>query len=184
MTQDMGHGGDQASGSHRSAAPGTPPLWPERVAADVAGLRQRESVALVGSESAQRAVGLAVLDGLGEALGTTPMSVSEVGLSENPARTWQDLLDRLEGHPLLFDLEALCWDPWLSLDVRRFLELHARRSGVVVLWPGPVTGRVATFSAPGRRDYVRVELAGWSILRPVPTRFPDEIPFEIKRIVR
>ena len=93
-------------------------------------------------------------------------------------------MERLDGHPLLCDVEALCWDPWLSLDVRRFLELHARRSGVVALWPGRVKGRVATFSAPGRKDHERVELAGWSILRPVPTRFPDEVPFEIERIAR
>lgn len=184
MTQRAEHSGDRASGSNASAVPGIPPLWLEGVAANMATLARPGSVALVGGDSVERAVGLAVLDSLGQALGTTPVSVAEVCLSGSPALTWQELLERLEGHPVLYDLEPLCWEPWLSLDVRRFLDLHARRSGVVVLWPGPVTGRVATFSAPGRKDYVRVELAGWSILRPVPTRFPDEVPFEIERIAR
>ena len=184
MAQRAEHVRSRGGGSRPSAISGAPPLWLERVAEDIQGLGRPGSVALVSGDSAARADGLAVLDDLGRALGTAPVSVTEVGLSGSPARTWQGLLERLEGHPLLVDVEALCWDPWLSLDVRRFLELHARRSGVVALWPGRVRGRVATFSAPGRKDHGRVELAGWSILRPVPTRFPDEVPFEIERIAR
>ena len=53
---------------------------------------------------------------------------------------------------------------------------------MVALWPGRITGRVATFAAPGRTDYVRVDVTGISVLRPVLTRFPDEVPFEIERI--
>ena len=47
---------------------------------------------------------------------------------------------------------------------------------------GRVTARVATFAVPGRTDYVRDEMTGISVLRPVPTCFPDEVPFEIERI--
>ncbi|MCY3923939.1 MAG: hypothetical protein OXG52_00285 [bacterium] len=112
------------------------------------------------------------------------MSVTEVGLAGTPAGTWQELLDRLEGHPLLYDLEALCWEPWLLVDLRRFLQLLSRKAGVIALWPGRVGDAVASFSEPGRRDHVRVELAGLSVLRPVPTRFPDEVPFEIERAPR
>ena len=187
MAKRAEHARSEASRSRPSAISGAPPLWLERVAEDIRGLGRPGSVALVSGESAARTDGLAVLDDLGRALGTAPASVTEVGLSGSPARTSEELLERLDGHPLLCDVEALCWDPWLSLDVRRFLELHARRSGVVALWPGRVKGRVATFSAPGRKDHQRVELAGssmWSILRPVPTRFPDEVPFEIERIAR
>ncbi len=112
------------------------------------------------------------------------MSVTAVGLAGAPAGTWQELLDRLEGRPLLYDLEALCWEPWLFLDVRRFLHLLARQAGVIALWPGRVGDAVASFSEPGRRDHVRVELAGMSVLRPVPTEFLDEVPFEIERVPR
>ena len=125
-----------------------------------------------------------MLDELGWALRTVPVSVTEVGLAGAAARTWQELLDRLEDRPLLYDLEALCWEPWLLLDVRRFLHLLSRRAGVIALWPGRVGGAVASFSAPGRRDHVRVELAGMSVLRPVPREFPDEVPFEIERVPR
>ncbi len=184
MPQRAERSGDLDSRSRPSTISRTPPLWLERVATDVRGLAQPESVALVAGESVDRAIGITVLDALDEALGVTPVSVTEFGLSGIPAPTSQQLLERLEGHRLLYDLEALCWDSWLRLDLRRFLELHARRSGVVALWPGRVVGRVATFSAPGRKDHVRVDVAGWSILRPVLTRFPDEVPFEIERIAR
>ena len=82
----------------------------------------------------------------------------------------------------MYDLEAICWDRGRGLDLLRFLRMHARKGGVVALWPGRITERVATFSAPGRRDYVRIALTELSVLRPVATRFPDEIPFEIERI--
>ena len=70
-----------------------------------------------------------MLDELGRVLGgSAPVSVTEVGLAGTPVGTWQELLDRLEDHPLLYDLEALCWEPWLFLDVRRFLQLLARKA--------------------------------------------------------
>ena len=163
-----------------SPASQTRPLWLTHAAGDVEALCLPGSVALVGVRPGGRAGGLAVLGELGWALGVEPVSVTELGLAGTPAGTWQDLVKRLEGHPLLFDLEALCWEPWLPLDVRRFLHLLARRAGVVALWPGQVAGSVATFSAPGRRDHVRVELGGMTVLRPVATGFPDQVPFELE----
>ncbi|MYC68649.1 MAG: hypothetical protein F4X12_20225 [Acidobacteriia bacterium] len=160
------------------------PLWLDHAHTDVETLRQPGAVALVGVGPDGRAEGLAVLNELGRALATAPVSVTEVGLAGAAAGTWQELLGRLKGRPLLYDLEALCWEPWLFLDVRRFLLLLARQVGVIALWPGRVGEGVATFSASGRRDHVRVELAGMSVLRPVPTRFPDEVPFEIERAPR
>lgn len=167
-----------------SPAGPTRPLWLEQAHGAVEALRQPGTVALLGVGSGGRAGGLAVLDELGRALGAAPVSVTEVGLAGTPAGTWQELLDRLEGCPLLYDLEALCWEPWLLVDLRRFLQLLARKAGVIALWPGRVGDAVASFSEPGRRDHVRVELAGMSVLRPVPTRFPDEVPFEIERAPR
>lgn len=158
---------------------GVRPLWLGQVGDDIRGLLRRESVGLVAGD---RAEGLAVLHELGRVFGASPASLTEVVLQGAQFRRWEDLAKRLAGCPLLFDLEALCWDRGLGLDLLRFMRLHAREHGVVALWPGRVNERVATFSAPGRRDYVRVVLAGVSVLRPVRTRFPDEVPFEIERI--
>ena len=155
------------------------PLWLDRAAREIEGLSRPESVVLIAGD---RADGLAVLHELGRVLEAAPVSITEVVLSRAPFRRWQELTEWLAGCPLLFDLEALCWDRGLGLDLLRFLRLHARKCGVVALWPGRITERIATFSAPGRRDHVRVALGELSVLRPVPTRFPDEVPFEIERI--
>ena len=166
----MGSGGD-----------GTPsrPLWLGQVCREVEGLARRASVGLVAGD---RAEGLVVLRELGLVFGVAPVSVTEAMLSGDPVCRWDDLAARVAGCPLLFDLEALCWHREPGLDLLRFLRLQARAHGVVALWPGRIKERFATFSAPGRRDHVRIALADMSVLRPVRTRFPDEVPFEIERI--
>lgn len=157
------------------------PLWLAEVESEIEWLARPESVGLVAGD---RIAGLAVLAELGRLSGAEPVSITEVGTSRTPVRSSEELMARLAGCSLLFDLEALCWRPWLGVDVLRFLRLHARRCGVVALWPGRISARVATFAVPGRVDYVRVDLGGVSVLRPVLTRFPDEVPFEIERISR
>ena len=156
------------------------PLWLEQARGDVEALARPGGVALVDCQPGGRAAGLAVLSELGRALGAPPVSVTEVGLAVPPAGTWQELLHRLEGCRLLYDLEALCWEPWLCLDMARFLRLLARKAGVVALWPGRVGEAFADFSVPGRRDHARVELGGMGVLRPALARFGDEVPFEIE----
>lgn len=158
---------------------GARPLWLEQVGREVEGQARAESVGLIAGD---RADGLVVLHELGRVFGSTPTSITEVMLSRARCRRWDELAEHLAGCPLLFDLEVLCWDREPALDLLRFLRLHAREHGTVALWPGRITERVATFSAPGRRDYVRVALTDIAVLRPVPTRFPDEVPFEIERI--
>ena len=155
------------------------PLWLDQAAREIEGLSRPEAVGLIAGD---RADGLAVLHELARVFGAAPVSITEVALSGAPYCRWEELAERLAGCPLLYDLEALCWDREPGLDLLRFLRLHARECGVVVLWPGRIAERVATFSAPGRRDHVRVVLTGLSVLRSVPTRFPDEVPFEIERI--
>lgn len=155
------------------------PLWLRKTDHQVEQLRQPGSVSLIVGD---RAAGLALLEELGRALGAQPASISQLGLEEAPARNERELRSRLSGYSLLFDLEALFWSAWLPIDPVRYLRQHARKGGVVALWPGRVSGHVATFSDPGRRDHLRTELSGLSLLRPLPTRFPDEVPFEIERI--
>lgn len=168
--EQPGTGGDQRQ-----------PLWLDRVNGLVEGLFRRESVGLITGD---RADGLAVLHELGRVIGVAPVSITAVLLSRDQCRRWDELTERLANCPLLFDLEVLCWDRGPALDLKRFLRQHARDRGVVALWPGRIAERVATFSAPGRRDYVRVALTDVTVLRPVRTRFPDEVPFEIERIPR
>ena len=63
------------------------PLWLERAREDVEALRQPGAVALVGVGPGERTGGLVVLDELGRALGTAPVSITENrfrGLSELP----------------------------------------------------------------------------------------------------
>ena len=157
----------------------TQPLWLDRVSREIEGLSRPESVGLIAGD---RAVGLAVLHELGRVFGSAPASITEVMFSRATFGRWDDLAERLEGCPLLFDLEVLCWRREQPLDPLRFLRLHARKHGTVALWPGRITERVAAFSEPGRRDYYRVALTEVTVLRPAPTRFPDEVPFEIERI--
>ena len=169
---------------HRVEQPGAVdniarPLWLAQAAREIEGLSRPESVGLIAGD---RADGLAVLHELGQVFGAMPVSITEVMLSRASVRHWDDLTERLAGCPLLFDLEVLCWDRGPALDLLRFLRLHARKHGTVALWPGRITERVATFSALGRRDYVRAALTDVTVLRPAPTRFPDKVPFEIERI--
>lgn len=158
---------------------GERPLWLDQVGDDVQGLLRRQSVGLIAGD---RVDGRVVLRELGRVFGSTPTSITEVMFSCAPCRRWDELAEQLKGCHLLFDLEVLCWNREPALDLPRFLRLHAREHGTVALWPGRIAERVATFSAPGRRDYVRVVLTDIAVLRPVLTRFPDEVPFEIERI--
>jgi hypothetical protein len=119
---------------------------------------------------------------LGEVFGSEPRSLTAAGLTPEPVSLAGALADQLDGSYLLYDLECLCWQPWLNADPLRFLRLHARRHGVIAVWPGHVSHGVASFSAPGRRDHVAVSAAGVTVLRPVATRFPDEVPFTLERI--
>jgi hypothetical protein len=130
----------------------------------------------------QRQSALELLRTLGEVTSVEPASVTEIAFGDVPATSTNEVLQRLAGRSLLFDLETLCWSPWLHLDPVRLLREHARSQGVLAVWPGTVSGRTATFSAPDRRDYVTADVRGLSVLRAVPTRFPDEVPFVIERI--
>ena len=157
----------------------SPPLWALSSASTLDELRRPDSLTLILGDR-QRSCQL--LRVLGMAMSIHPASVTDVALADTPAESDQELLERLSGHPLLFDVEALCWAPWLRLNPVRLLRQHARRQGVVVVWPGQVRGRTVTFSAPGRRDYVNVATTDFSMMQPIPTRFPDQVPFTIERV--
>ena len=155
------------------------PLWAKSSGSTLDELQRRDTVTLICGD---RRRSCELLRALGEAISVIPASVTDVALSGTPAASVHKLLERLSGYTLLFDVEVLCWSPWLRLHPVRLLRQHARRLGVVAVWPGEVMGRTVSFSAPGRRDHVSVDGAGVNVLRPIPTSFPDEVPFTFERI--
>jgi hypothetical protein len=130
----------------------------------------------------ERTAGRDLMNQLADVFDSEPCSITEAGLTPPSARGSKELLERLGDAFLLHDIEALCWHPWLQVDVPRFLRAQAQRAGVVALWPGQIRNGAASFSAPGRRDHVAFDAAGFAVLRPVETRFPDEAPFTLERI--
>jgi hypothetical protein len=154
-------------------------LWALSNASTLDELRRPDALTLIVGD---RPRSCQLLLTLGIAMSVRPASVTGVALTGAPPGSDQELLERLSGYPFLFDVEALCWAPWLRLDPVRLLRQHARRHGVVVVWPGRVRGRTVTFSAPGRRDYVNVAMADFSVMQPIPTRFHDQVPFTIERV--
>jgi hypothetical protein len=160
-----------------AARPG--PMWARHQSKDFAAMMKHDQVSLIVGD---RDPAITLLNVLGELIGVPPQSVTNAGLTPKPARTIEELLKRLKGSSLLFDLEAFCWQPWLNADPLRFLRSLARDRGVIAVWPGTARNGVASFSAMGRSDYVSFNSTGLSILRPVPTRFPDEVPFTLERI--
>ena len=54
----------------------------------------------------------------------------------------------------------------------------------IAVWPGAVSRGRAHFSSPGKFDFQDEAISNAVIVRSRPTRFPDEVPFEIERILR
>jgi len=152
--------------------------WPQG-RRDLESLKRPDLVSLVVGE---RSDAQQLLQTIGDLFGSLPRSLASVGLTPNPVSSSAALIDHLQSSFLLKDLECLCWKPWLNADPLRFLKLLARHHGVIAVWPGSVANGLASFSSPGRRDYVSVPASGVTVLRPVPTRFPDEVPFNLERI--
>lgn len=153
--------------------------WPTVGEVLLSELAQPGRMALVVGE---RRDGLDLIGRLMPLGGGDIVSVTEAVLGDSPARTESEILDRIGDALYLTDLECLCWQPQWRLDPLKLCRRAARAHGIVVLWPGEVSGRMATFSLPGRRDAVSVPLSGVLVVRPKPTRFPDEAPFTMERI--
>ena len=81
------------------------------------------------------------------------------------------------------DLDVLLW-PEMHVSPLQLLALLARRRPTIAVWPGEVSGVRASYSVPGRPDHHDIVLRDVVVLRPCTTRFPDEVPFTIERILR
>lgn len=80
------------------------------------------------------------------------------------------------------DLDALLW-PEMHVSPLQLLSLLARRRPTIAVWPGEISGVRASYSVPGRPDHHDILLRDVVVLRPRATRFPDEVPFMIERIL-
>ncbi len=93
------------------------------------------------------------------------------------------------------DVESACGDATVITDIDLLLspEVHvsplqllsalARRRPTIAVWPGDISGGRATYSAPSRPDHHDIAMRDVIVLRPRATRFPDEMPFTIERIL-
>jgi hypothetical protein len=155
------------------------PMWAPHARREIDSLTNRDQVSLIEGD---RVAACALAAQIAAVIGSSPRSVSDAGLLPVPVGSSQELIERLADECILFDIEAICWQPWLQIEPGRFLRTLARRSGVIAVWPGLVETGSASFSTPGRPDHVTFSATGFSVLRVVHTRFPDEVPFTIERI--
>lgn len=83
---------------------------------------------------------------------------------------------------VITNLDALLW-PEMHVSPLQLLALLARRRPTIAVWPGGISGVRASYSVPGRPDHYDIVLRDVVVLRPCTTRFPDEVPFTIERIL-
>jgi hypothetical protein len=83
---------------------------------------------------------------------------------------------------VITDLDVLLW-PEMNIAPLQLLTARARRRPTIAVWPGPIARGRATYSVAGRPDHHDTLLHDVVIMRPRVTRFPDEVPFIIERIL-
>jgi hypothetical protein len=151
-------------------------IWPAFAKSLVLELADRPGrIALV----VQRPEG--AMEKLADALGQPVLLVGRaLTQSEAPPEPSQ-ITARLE-RGLLFDDIEILFAPELALNPVTLIRDLARRGPRIVRWPGPLKENFATFSKPARRDYFAATVSNTVVLHPRPTRFPDEVPFSVRRI--
>lgn len=84
---------------------------------------------------------------------------------------------------VITDLDVLFW-PDMTMAPLQLLARRARQRPTIAVWPGHISGGRATYSTAGRPDHHDTPLRHTVVVRPRNTRFPDEVPFTIERILR
>lgn len=143
-------------------------------------------------ESARGRVALISAASLAEADGLVDRLQTDLGLGV--VRLGRALADRQQPPSItdvefacgeatvITDLDVLLW-PDMNTPPLRLLAVRARQRPTIAVWPGQISGVRATHSASGRPDHHDVPLRDTVVLRPRSTRFPDEVPFTIERIL-
>ena len=109
------------------------------------------------------------------------VSLGELIAAAEAAPSAADLFAKLgDGPTLLVDIEVL-FTPALAVEVLPQLRRAAQRRPLMVLWPGQIGVTRLSYSLPGRVDHLDEPVRDLVVLRPVPTEFPDEIPYKLER---
>lgn len=82
---------------------------------------------------------------------------------------------------IVSDIELL-FSPQLATNPVTFIRTLSRRRPTIAVWPGTVDVGRARYGLPGRPDHFDAVLRDAIVLYARPTRFPDEVPFDIERI--
>jgi hypothetical protein len=155
--------------------------WPDAGHAlfeELSAARGRFALITAAAPSAADDVVVRLRDDIGARVVSLGRAVAE---SHQPPTT--DELDIACGDAtVITDIDLLLW-PALRVPVVPFLAARRGRRTTVAVWPGRITAGRATYSAPGRPDHYDIALRDVIVLRPRPTRFPDEVPFDIERIL-
>lgn len=156
-------------------------LWPDAGTAlidELAAARGR--FALIVGRPAETEV---TVSRLRDDLGVEVVSVGRTFREWQSAPTMSEIEDALIAATVLTDIDML-FAPALHLPVLGFLARRSRERLTIAVWPGAVSRGRATFSSPGKFDFQDEAISNAVIVRSRPTRFPDEVPFEIERILR
>lgn len=153
--------------------------WPD------AGNRLREELAdapgrialLVGPPTTTDAAAGAIAD----VFGSPTVRLGAAAAAHEVPPTSLELLALAGQGPVVTDIDLL-FAPQLATNPVTFIRTLARRQPTVAVWPGTVAAGRAAYSRPDRPDHFEGPLHDAIVLRAVPTRFPDEVPFVIERI--
>lgn len=116
-------------------------------------------------------------------LGISSVSVGQTLCDRPSPPTLNQIEASLRGATILDDIDLL-FAPALHTNVLSFLSMRGKRQPTIAVWPGEISNRRASYSVPPRPDHQAAALTAAVIIRPTPTRFPDEVPFEIERTYR
>lgn len=144
-------------------------------------------------EAARGRVALIAAASLADADGLVDRLQADLGLGV--VRLGRALAERPQP-PSVTEVESACGDAtvitdvdvlfWTDINIAplQLLAARARRRPTIAVWPGHISGVRASYSDPGRPDHHDIPLDDVVVLRPRSTRFPDEMPFTIERILR
>jgi hypothetical protein len=155
--------------------------WPEAGHAVVHELSvARGRIALIPGDAPAAADGL--VEHLANDLGLTMVSLGQE-FAESPAPPRAEEIERAcADATVITDIDMVFW-PELRVSVLPFLRHRGKLRATIAVWPGEIRGGRAIYSAPGRPDHHDSYLRDVMVLRPRDTRFPDEVPFELERIL-
>lgn len=168
-----------------------PPSYPDEVADDLhrwpdAGHALLAELAAARGRTALIAATPFAADGLVERLrddlDLTVVSLGQALADRKEPPTGDEIALASANATVITDIDLLFW-PTSPARALPILTAHARHRPTIAVWPGQISSGRATYSALGRPDHQDFAVRDVIILRPRTTRFPDEVPFSIERIL-